>query len=345
MQKKYKDIYDATYLDTNSKILSSCLANREFLIEVLKKFKSSVLSRIEDDSINVKKDVLYETSNKKLANRELCKETLKQMFKVSPYATCVALTIIAGFISSSNTSLIIENKEKYQVEIDDYNKRLDEYIENLNLDGLTDLEIIMLLTDDIWNTIEGYGSPDLNVYGFDRLDVYPGSTAVCRNMADDLTAKLNAINPEYNARNLILYADTIDWQRADVDIKYSNDYIMEKEILSTIDQESTSNKKSFYRANHMVTLVDIPNRDIILVIDPTNAGIGIYKNGNIKMFNDSAGEFKLTRLNSFFLYGFSDAINFETYNLRSYNFKSLEELEKEFGLEAQNKALENVRKR
>ena len=92
----------------------------------------------------------------------------------------------------------------------------------------------------------------------------------------------------------------------------------------------------------MVTLVDIPDRDITLVADPTNPGLGIYENGEIEMFNtDERWEGK--EMSTALLNGYEGLEIIGTY-VDSFNLKSkYSEAEKEFGLEKQNEALSYVR--
>ena len=42
----------------------------------------------------------------------------------------------------------------------------------------------------------------------------------------------------------------------------------------------------------MVTLVDVPSDELTVVLDPTNPGIGIYKDGKIIMFNRKEKKFQ-----------------------------------------------------
>lgn len=59
---------------------------------------------------------------------------------------------------------------------------------------------------DLHNTIEGYGEPKLDIAGYRGLDVIDeGGIGFCRNFAPNIADKLNAINPEYNARTITLY--------------------------------------------------------------------------------------------------------------------------------------------
>lgn len=42
--------------------------------------------------------------------------------------------------------------------------------------------------------------------------------------------------------------------------------------------------------NHMVTAIDIPKQNTILILDPTNPSIGTIKNGKIYMFSNKEGK-------------------------------------------------------
>lgn len=266
--------------------------------------------------------------------------------KVSYYSKLWLFTL--GFLSSVILSelpsisydLNEESELQYEKEIEDYNKNLEEYINGLELDGLSDLEIIMKVVDDMWNSIEGYKTPDIDAWGYYRLDI-PNGYGVCRNMADDITAKLNAINPDYNARNLVVYSEFGDWSSADIEMRNLNS--------PSVGNESVPNKFEQYwienlRGNHMVTLVDLNDKNVTLVIDPTNAGIGVLKNGKIEMFNSTNEKFKIVSLFNYMSNGYKENFELELYKLDSFtNLDSIEELNEKYGLDAQNQALKKVR--
>ncbi len=102
----------------------------------------------------------------------------------------------------------------------------------------------------------------------------------------------------------------------------------------------------------MVTLVDIDEDNITLVLDPTNPGLGIYKNGNIIMFNSNDGqdiEYKAKEyITATMFKGGLNGIN-STIEEYAQSFAkpkiTMKELKEKYGLEAQNKALKEVRKK
>lgn len=101
---------------------------------------------------------------------------------------------------------INNNKKQYEQQIEDYNEKIEEYSKKFDVTKQSDLEIIMRCMRDLHNTIEGYGEPKLDIAGYRGLDVIDeGGIGVCRNFAPNIADKLNAINPEYNARTIIIY--------------------------------------------------------------------------------------------------------------------------------------------
>ena len=176
-------------------------------------------------------------------------------------------------------------------------------------------------------------------------------------MASDVAKKLNAINPEYNARIIVVkMGNSGSYQIANIDKNIIQTNIDENIIKtnSTVVAPNEENKKEIKLknifGNHVVTLVDLNQYNLTLVLDPTNPGIGIYKNGQIIMLN-SADENGLKfeskeYVSAVFYKGGIDGItNTIGDYIQSYkNPKlSLEEIEEKFGLEAQNKALDEVR--
>ncbi len=175
-------------------------------------------------------------------------------------------------------------------------------------------------------------------------------------MASDVAKKLNAINPEYNARTIVAkMEDSGSYKIANIDrnIIQTNSTVVAKikedkkeSKLNNISQNIAEN----ILGNHMVTLVDLNQYNLTLVLDPTNPGIGIYKNGQIIMLN-SADENGLKfeskeYVSAVFHKGGIDGItNTIGDYIQSYKHPklSLEEIEEKFGLEAQNKALDEVR--
>ena len=102
----------------------------------------------------------------------------------------------------------------------------------------------------------------------------------------------------------------------------------------------------------MLTLVDVPEDNLTIVLDPTNPGIGIYINGKIIMLNSGEEhglEFEAKEYsNAIFTCGGIDGIlTVASDYMRSFQKANLTfaEIQSKYGLEAQNKALIEVRAR
>ena len=226
--------------------------------------------------------------------------------------------------------------------------------------------------DDMWENIDGYGEPKIDSVFFPRLDMTEGGVGVCRNMADDVTAKLNAINPEYNARNLTVYLDSEEltsegFSMADIkrNILEDNETVVEE---NTENQDGADNsegekedknelteaqkeKLSKYVGNHLVTALDLKEEDVTLIIDSTNCNLGVFEDGKIYMFfNDTGNGMRATTLGN--LLGFTGGENFGgIIQLTEDQIKSMlsskisvAELAEKYGVEAQNRALKEVQR-
>ena len=99
----------------------------------------------------------------------------------------------------------------------------------------------------------------------------------------------------------------------------------------------------------MVTLVDVPKDNIIIVIDPTNPSLGIYTNGNIKMFNSTKKDglkYEPRKISEFFTSnGYDEVTEFLEDYANSFQWASISKksIEEKYGLEAQNQALKDIR--
>ena len=118
--------------------------------------------------------------------------------------TSTSLNIVNGL----NTDNIIEkNSKKYEKQIEEYEKEIEEYAENINQKNYTDLEIFIKLMKDMYQTTRGYGQPEIDAKGYYGMDLQEGGIGVCRNMADNIANKLNEINPDYNARAIVVISN------------------------------------------------------------------------------------------------------------------------------------------
>lgn len=264
----------------------------------------------------------------------------------------------SALVMNSAQMLINENGVKYEKEIEDYNENVDKYAEKVKKMQLNDLQIIMKVMDDMWNNIQGYGVPQKDIFGYMELDLATkDGYGVCRNMASDIAKKLNQINPKYNARtiNVTIVAEG-NYYLADIETKELglnenpeenaigiNENIEErKDTILETGREVGKEILGKVLGNHMVTLIDIPEKDIILVADPTNPSIGLYKNGKIKMFN-SDKEYVTNEVSTTLYKGYDGLETVEDFVDSFTNDKSYEKLKEKYGVEQQNEALEYVR--
>ena len=248
-----------------------------------------------------------------------------------------------------NASTTKENEIKYEKEIKNYDNKIKKYAEEVNELKLNDVQVFMKVIDDMWNQIKGYKNPELDLTGFLELDLASeDGYGVCRNMASDVARKLNEINPDYNARTLVVNMGH-DGQYKLADVKRK---ILEEN--ETVDTDSSSkdvqNKMSDILGNHVITLVDVKSDNLIVVLDPTNPGIGIYQNGKIEMLNSVKGNepnFDTRKFTTFITSnGYKDGAESVIDFADSYQESKLspKQIEEKYGLDAQNQALKEVRK-
>ena len=224
--------------------------------------------------------------------------------------------------------------------------------------NLSDVQVFMKVMDDMWKNSKGYGEPEKNITGYLELDMDgEDGYGVCRNMASDVARKLNAIDENYNARIIPVYlGEDGSYKIADIERKIvENDDTVkdqEKDEENTAYEDNKAEKivtKIF--GNHMVTLVDVKEDNLTIVLDPTNPGIGIYKNGRIVMLNSSKEDglkFEAKEYSSYIVTqgGVKGFLNVTGDYLKSFEASNLkfEQIEKKYGIEAQNIALKEIRK-
>lgn len=228
-----------------------------------------------------------------------------------------------------------ENSIRYEQEIEDYNQYVQDYADYINSLNLSDTEIIMKLMHDIWNEV-GYAESDNLIQGYYRLSFQEEGKGVCTSFADDFTAKMNAINPEYDAKNIIVYADDAVVQIVDI----------ERTVLEKIEEDEETKKNQEKYGNHMVSVIEIPNDNLYLIVDVTKLLIGVLKDGKIKILNTKDEDFMEYKVNVSRIYSLeSNSVLKEEYR-DTFNEPtiSFEELEEKYGFEAQKEALESVEK-
>lgn len=282
----------------------------------------------------------------------------KKLKIATAYTALIAATsatTLTGMAMSDAEKNIKNNAIEYAADIEQYNNKINKYANEINEMNLTDVQVFMKVMDDMWGSIKGYKTPELNLSGFYELDLATEEGyGVCRNMASDVAKKLNAINPEYNARVIPVGMGDTYYQIANI----TRTVLQENETVSEHEGEETETSPDILAkifGNHMVTLVDVKEDNLTLVLDPTNPGIGIYKDGDIIMLNpvhdatsDDKIEYEAKEYTSAVIIrgegmqGVVDTIKdyFSTYEDANLTFEQIEE---KYGLEAQNTALDEVR--
>lgn len=344
--KKFQPIYlkygRAAYLkyvpdDYSMAMLEYLMKNKRFL-DVYEQFGEQAIKRAMEEIKST--DIEYETGSTLKAMLYKAKNTILK--RVAPVTVATTLALPTAFALSAESE-IKEDEQKYAHEIEEYIDDIKEYAQEVKSYNLTDLQNIMIVMDDMWNRIEGYGIPQIDSLAYPGLDVAEeGGVGVCRNMADDYARRMNEINPEYNARSITVYSESGEFEPADIDIKYAPEQEVE---LPQQEEEGIPIDTTKIFGNHAVVLMTIPEEDIELIVDPTNGGIGIYQNGQITLFN--AGKENPATLETkplgATIYGvdqfWQTPINF----IKSIGFKDIEKYSQMFGVEAQNQALEEVR--
>ena len=275
------------------------------------------------------------------------KEHFSNFLKKSGIVALSAATTLTGTMAYSQGADIRENAEKYKTEIQTYQEHIEDYTKKVSAAHLDDIQTIMEVMDNMWGNIQGYGTPEKNISGFLELDLDgQDGIGVCRNMASDVARKLEKLG--YNARTLTVYME--DGNYVPANIERTVVATPEGQDVESLAEANPLHGITRYTGNHMILLVDIPSDNIILAIDPTNAGIGIYKDGEITMFNSepenglklSPRQYSQAILVDGGIQGPMDVMadymkSFETANLTD------EELAQKYGVEAQNRALTQVR--
>ena len=298
-------------------------------------------------------DEIRENTNLGKAVAWKVKKILKGVAGVSLASTM----LIGGGFPVANAVEAEKNAIEYSELVEDYDKNIKEYSKHVNSMNLTDIQVFMKVMDDMWKNIQGYKTPKLDIQGHLELDLASkDGYGVCRNMASDVARKLNAINPNYNARTMVVYMDSTNpFYISNIE----RNIISDNETVQDNHDEDDSQKKddnsimkSILRnlPNHMVTLVDINDEKLTLALDPTNAAIGVYHDGCIIILNPTLGEkatFDTKEILNAILFSSDPEASIKTASdyIRSFNDTGLNfnEIEAKYGLDAQNKALEEVR--
>ena len=158
-------------------------------------------------------DILTETGNKQIAAIEKAKYFFRR--QLTTLLLSVGLGIATGEITFRLNE--VQNAIEYSKDIEEYDEYIQKYAQEIKNMNLTDTQIFAKVMYDMWKEIQGYAEPQNDIIGYYRLTLKKEGRGVCRNFADDLTAKLNKINPEYNARNLTVYMDDGSYRLANIE--------------------------------------------------------------------------------------------------------------------------------
>lgn len=109
-----------------------------------------------------------------------------------------------------------------------------------------------------------------------------------------------------------------------------------------------SNKNNMV-GNHAVVAIDIKKDNVTLILDPTSRTIGYYNDGKINMFNErdkENSEFRKTIGTDVIINGIGSIASYTVDYAKSFLNPKLtyEELEEKYGVEAQNRTLEELEK-
>ncbi len=301
-------------------------------------------------------DIIYETGNKPKGFFSKLLYNIKHITKKKLIPAALGLAISSASLPVLAESEIQSNKQEYFAEIEDYIQNIEDYGKEVRKMNLSDLEVSMKVMDDMWKNIKGYDNPQKDVIGFLGLDLATeDGVGVCRNMADDVARKLNAIDEAYNARIINVYMGNGEMKLANIkrNIIHRNDTTQENNTENSNESNNENTNESTPSinigkvfGNHVIVAFDSKEDNVTLLLDPTNPGVGIYKDGKINMFNAEDGTYKRISTIEFELRGI-DSYKVPVEYLKTFRAANLtdEQLEEKYGVDAQNKALESVREK
>lgn len=355
-EKKYDEIYQKYGRETYLRVVSNKHQIRDIdklmdegrFFELYEKYGEKIY---RDYLREMKKvDVENELGIKFKFNNYLFFENMTQNLKIirnQAAKVMLGLTIISGGFStmiSSQYDQVIENNSKvYQSEIKDYDEEIKTYAEHINSMNLSDLEIIMKVMNDMWNSIDGYKTPDMyDEIGYPRLALYMDGYGVCRNMADDFTARMNAINPNYEACNLNVYL-----KEAEINNIRRTTLVNYNTIADNSEQEENIDYKSEIisnlTGNHMVSCIKLKEDDVLLIVDPTNPSIGVLKNGEITMLSNQVMKgIKIKPVGNLMLGSDNRKEYLKKLTESLFTAGDINTLKEKYGITSQNETLEEI---
>ena len=164
--EKYKQIYEDILLNSNNINHARRYTIKQFLMD---NYNSYIEETKKEEQLikresNIYQTVLEDTLDKKLAKKVQVKYVSKKLLKDSLIlAGTLSAMIVLSIPFYYNVAInlkkdeLVENAIIYENELNEYNQNLDNYINSIDWESLTDLEIFMLVMNDMWESIEGYG--------------------------------------------------------------------------------------------------------------------------------------------------------------------------------------------
>ena len=355
-EKKYDEIYQKYGRETYLRVVSNEHQIRDIdklmdegrFFELYEKYGEKIYRNYLREMKKV--DVENELGIKFKFNNYLFFENMTQNLKIirnQAAKVMLGLTIISGgfstMISSQYDQVIESNSKVYQSEIKDYDEEIKTYAEHINSMNLSDLEIIMKVMNDMWNSIDGYKTPDMyDAIGYPRLALYMDGYGVCRNMADDFTARMNAINPDYEACNLNVYLE-----EAEINNIRRTTLVNYNTIADNSEQEENIDYKSEIisnlTGNHMVSCIKLKEDDVLLIVDPTNPSIGVLKNGEITMLSNQVMKgIKIKPVGNLMLGSDNRKEYLKKLTESLFTAGDINTLKEKYGITSQNETLEEI---
>ena len=353
-EKKFEEIYDRF----GSKIYvksSPRFYMRRLILELIKEEKyENIRQKFGKRKYNAylplirKNQVLKETKNRFLADAAYVAGKFKRGITYLAMGAVIAVPITGAGVTYDHykeQKAIMEEKKEI---IEEYNEDLEEYASYIRSLNLTQKEIVVKVMSDIYEKYK-YKFPTGDVNGFYRFYLYENGYGVCRNIADDFCAKLNAIDSSFNAH--IIGCKLNEVSKNGEHIRYDIMDNIERTIEEDEEEDMLTRGLDFLNpdnfGNHVVAVINIKGEQIPLVVDPTNLGMGAIINGKIWMFYtienaDDAIDARL--LSTIFIS--EDPLRIVTDFFDSLEFRELfDELKERYGTEALEKTLEKAKEK
>lgn len=273
---------------------------------------------------------------------------VKNMFykpkKIFKYALGLIAFFTATTLGISELDKSIMSSEEKEIVLE-YDKKLEEYVSKFDTNTMSTLEIIMTVMNDIRSNTR-FGKTDVDVAGYNfRLALNDeNDIGVCRHMADKFTTIMNMIDPRFDAHNFLndLNQDCEGFVLCNIE----HPTLKPSTSASVIPKKETlvDKIKDKLDANHMISILKPIDANYYLAVDVTNPSIGVIVDGEIYMFNSNSSDFVDYRPLSQMLFTYNSFQQVNRELILSY-FRNIDlnELNEEYGLEAQNKVLEKIK--